>query len=263
MRALLTFIGILLTTFIHSQKLDVEGDIKVGSSGTPTPDPGTIRWTGTDFLGWNGTKWISLTSGVAYEGEVTDVDGNKYQTIKIGTQEWMAVNLRTSKYREGTAIPQVTDNTAWQNANYGAWSWYSNNNIYDQPYGKLYNWHAVNDGRGLCPTGWHGPSDAEWTTLTTFLGGESVAGGPMKEMGTAHWISPNAGATNASGFSGLPGGNRSTFGPFNNLGNNGFWWSSSESGANAWFRSLSYNNVNVSRNGVDKRLGFSVRCVRD
>ncbi len=262
----LTILILLLNSFIYAQNLEVEGDIKMSSSDNPTPDPGTIRWTGTDFLGWNGSKWISLTSGVAFEGVVIDVDGNKYQTIKIGTQEWMAVNLRTSKYREGTAIPQETDNTAWQNASSGAWCWYANDNSYNQPYGKLYNWYAVIDARGLCPTGWHVPSYAEWTTLTSFLGGLSVAGGPMKEMGTAHWTSPNTGATNASGFSGLPGGFRSSFlmESFVSIGVFGYGWSSSEFGPDyAWMRELEFNNAYVDRIIEFKVAGSSVRCLRD
>src|SRR5690606_15641997 len=108
--------------------------------------------------------------------------------ITIGTQEWMTQNLRTTKYKNGDALPNVTNNTDWGNLGSGAYCWYNNNNGYEQPYGKLYNWYAVNDARGLCPTGWHVPTDAEWDTLTTFLGGLSAAGGPMKEAGTAHWI---------------------------------------------------------------------------
>ncbi|MBK8503768.1 MAG: fibrobacter succinogenes major paralogous domain-containing protein [Saprospiraceae bacterium] len=206
MRILLTIIGLMLTTLVFSQKLEVDGDIKISSSGETSPAPGTIRWTGTDILGWNGSKWISLTSGVAFEGDVTDIDGNLYRTIKIGTQEWMAENLRTTRYTNGEMISKVNNSTTWPNANYGAWCWYDTSSTYELPYGKLYNWYAVNDGRGLCPTGWHEPTDAEWTTLTDFLGGLSLAGGPMKAAGTAHWKTPNTGATNASGFSGLPGG---------------------------------------------------------
>ncbi|NND05901.1 MAG: hypothetical protein HKN87_05935 [Saprospiraceae bacterium] len=274
MRILLTILSLSITTFIFAQNLDVEGDIKISSSGNTTPAPGTIRWTGSDFLGWNGTKWISLTSGIAFEGEVTDTAGNTYRTITIGSQEWMAENLRTTHYADGTIIPQVNNNGTWAAANYGAWCWYDTSSNYELPYGKLYNWYAVNDGRGLCPNGWHMPSDAEWTTLIDFLDPEvvdpdaigtqsSVAGGKMKESGTAHWNSPNTAATNESGFSGLPGGFRFNDGSYITLGNDGYWWSSTESGANAWFRVLFYSSVDVSRSNNDKRLGFSVRCLRD
>jgi uncharacterized protein (TIGR02145 family) len=135
-------------------------------------------------------------------------------------------------------------------------------------YGKLYNWYAVTDSRGLCPTGWHVPSDGEWTTLTTFLGGESVAGGAMKSTATqptpGGWYAPNTGATNSSGFTGLPGGYRDSGGGFYNLGYNGYWWSSSVAGSgSAWYRILSFNVANADRYFNFHRVGFSVRCVRD
>ena len=144
-----------------------------------------------------------------------------------------------------------------------------------QTYGVLYNWPAAMAGeassnsvpsgvQGVCPTGWHLPSDAEWTVLTSFLGGESVAGGKMKEAGTSHWNSPNTGATNSSGFSGLPGGFRNTNGYFSDVGYYGYFWSSSEySTAYAWFRNLNYTNAYVGRTNYSKGLGFSVRCLRD
>ena len=136
-------------------------------------------------------------------------------------------------------------------------------------FGYLYNWYAVNDDRGLCPAGWHVPSDgdnsSEWAILSDFLGGIFVAGGKMKEAGTTHWFSPNTGATNASGFTGLSGGYRSSDGSLGLIGIDGFWWSSTESGDDddAWFRQLSYDSDNVSREIINKRCGFSVRCLRD
>ncbi|MBK8503743.1 MAG: fibrobacter succinogenes major paralogous domain-containing protein [Saprospiraceae bacterium] len=178
---------------------------------------------------------------------MTDRDGNFYPTVKIGTQEWMAANLRTTKYRDDNPITLIGDDTvgdaAWNVANYGAYCVYDTVGTgypsFDlDEFGYLYNWYAVNDGRGLCPTGWHVPTDAEWTTLTGLLGGLSVSGGPMKEAGTAHWNSPNTGATNSRGFTGLPGGLRIFNGTFSALGNVGYWWSSSESGANARYRGL-------------------------
>ncbi len=193
-----------------------------------------------------------------------EIPNKSNHAITIGTQEWMTQNLRTTKYKNGDALPNVTNNTDWGNLGSGAYCWYNNDNGYEQPYGKLYNWYAVNDARGLCPTGWHVPTDAEWDTLTTFLGGLSAAGGPMKEAGTAHWISPNTGATNESGFTGLPGGYRLDDGMFGSAGNVGDWWSSTESSSShAWFRNLSYFSDVVYRDDVDKRSGFSVRCVLD
>jgi len=207
---------------------------------------------------------ITFNSNLTY-GTVTDIDGNVYKTITIGTQTWMAENLRTTKYRDGTAIPNVTDNTAWSNLTTPAYCWYSNDaSSYKSRYGALYNWYAVNTGM-LAPTGWHVATDAEWTTLTTFLGGESVAGGKLKETGTVNWGSPNTGATNSSGFTALPGGCRFNYdGAFNYAGYDGNWWSSAEDGTNfAWFRTMYYNYGIVFRNNYYKHYGFSVRCIRD
>lgn len=242
----------------------IEGTIILTQSEPTAPAAGTIRWTGSDFQGWTGAKWVSLTTGVAFEGEVKDIDGNVYPTIKIGNQEWMAENLRTGTYNDGTDINHEADSAKWSNATEGAWCWYDNDSSNDLPYGKLYNWYAVNDGGGLCPTGWHVPTDPEWTTLTDFLGGLSIAGGPMKEAGTAHWQSPNGSATNSTGFSGLPGGFRTLAGTFHLIVKNGSWWSSTELGSlNGWYRWL--NNINGNVNGVtvDKKTGHSVRCVKD
>jgi uncharacterized protein (TIGR02145 family) len=257
--------------------LEVEGKIKIGDDSS-LPVPGTIRFnpSKSDFEGWNGLQWVSLT-GFQYEiGEMTDQDGNTYPTVIIGTQEWMAKNLRVTTFDNGDDISLIGNDAAgdaaWNTANYGAYAVYDTTgtgypSFEVNEFGYLYNWYAVNDGRGLCPDGWHVPSgddvSSEWKTLTDFLGGLSVAGGPMKEAGTAHWTSPNTGATNSSGFTGLPGGVRSTSGAFFNFGNFGYWWSSTESGASAWSRSLLYNFGNVDRSSNDKRFGFSVRCVRD
>jgi uncharacterized protein (TIGR02145 family) len=197
-------------------------------------------------------------------GSMTDQDGNVYKTIVVGTQEWMAENLKASHYRNGDAIALVNDNTTWQGVNTGATCFYNNDSAANNcPYGKLYNWYAASDVRNLCPTGWHVPSDAEWTTLTTFLGG-NVAGGKMKSTGTQYWISPNAAADNSSGFSGLPGGTRNLNGTFDEIGYGGGWWSSTESNTNnAWYRSLYYTNGNVGGWNYGKTFGVSVRCLRD
>jgi len=197
---------------------------------------------------------------------VTDIDGNVYQTVTIGTQVWMAENLKTTKYRNGDPIPNVMDNAAWGALATGAYCW-SNNDaaIYKAAYGALYNWYAVADSRNIAPIGWHVPADTEWTTLTTFLGGESVAGGKLKEAGTAHWNSPNTGATNSSGFAARPGDYRYSNGTFGSIGHNGWWWSSPASDAsNAWHRYLDYSYAAVGRgSNYSKQGGFSVRCVRD
>ena len=192
-------------------------------------------------------------------------------TVIIGTQTWTTKNLDVATYRNGDAIPQVQDGIAWSNLTTGAWCYYYENNpATGTTYGKLYNWYAVNDSRGLAPTGYHIPTDAEWTTLTTYLGGASVAGGKMKESGISHWISPNTDATNSSGFTGLPGGYRFSNGDFYGIGTNGYWWGSSEGSPGlpvspfiAWYRSLYYDDGVVVRNYYYKTYGFSVRCLRD
>ena len=205
---------------------------------------------------------IVFNPNITY-GSITDIDGNTYKTVTIGTQTWMAENLKVTKYNDGIAIPNVTDNTAWRELTTGALCDYDNTPSNSETYGKLYNWHAVNTGK-LCPTGWHVPSDAEWTELTDYLGGSSVAGGKLKETGTTHWASPNTGATNETGFTALPGGYRNLNGSFYNIGYYGSWWSATEYGATyAWFRYLSNYNSNVSRDYFDKEVGLSVRCVRD
>ncbi len=197
-------------------------------------------------------------------GSVSDNDGNTYKTIQIGTQTWMAENLKTTKYNDGTAIPLVTDGTAWAALSTPGYCWFSNDAAtYKATYGALYNWYTVNTGK-LCPTGWHVSTDAEWTTLTTYLGGESVAGGKLKETGTSHWSSPNTGATNSSGFTALPGGARNYDGAFISIGYRGYWWSSTEANTfSAWLRSMSYDGSNVYSYYFDTRHGFSVRCLRD
>jgi uncharacterized protein (TIGR02145 family) len=198
-------------------------------------------------------------------GSMSDIEGNTYKTVKIGDQWWMAENLKTAKCNDGTAIPLVTGSEWFWLSTPGYCKYNNNQATYGNTYRALYNWYTVNTGK-LCPSGWHVPSDAEWTTLVTYLGGESVAGGKMKETGTAHWKSPNTGATNKSGFSGLPGGDRDITGVFNLIGEIGFWWSSTESSsspANAWSRFLGYDYTAISRCDYNRGAGFSVRCVRD
>ena len=201
-------------------------------------------------------------------GSMTDQEGNVYKTIVIGTQEWMAENLNTSVYRNGDAIVTDLDNSAWGATTTGAWSYYNNDASYACPYGRLYNWFACTDARGLCPTGWHVPSDVEWTVLTDFLGGQYVAGGKMKSTGmvedeTGLWLSPNLEATNSSGFSGVPSGGRYLLG-YSYLGDSGDWWDSSFSGTNtASGRDLFFYDGIAAVVFTSKKSGLSVRCLRD
>jgi len=201
---------------------------------------------------------------------VKDIDGNVYKTVKIGNQEWFAENLKTTKYNNGTPIPNVTSNSEWSKLTSGAYTWYDNDEAtYKDAYGALYNWYAVN-ACNLCPTGWHVPTDAEWTALTDYVGGASVAGGKLKSTRTApdarpRWIGPNTNATDEYGFSALPGGLRAhNDGTFLNVGVCGYWWSSTEYIAtNAWCRIMFYSNGDVAYFSDNKRYGYSVRCIRD
>ena len=214
---------------------------------------------------YTGSGWVSIEgTGAGSPSSCMDYDGNAYPTITIGTQVWMAENLRVTHYRNGNVIPNVTDNSAWAALTTGAYCWYNNDQAANAKYGVLYNWYAVDDSRGLCPAGWHVPTDAEWTVFTTYLGGEAIAGGKMKSV-SALWTSPNTDATNNSGFSGLPGGGRyGSNGSFCSLGNYGGFWSSSQTDTgSAWGRILYYGHAYVYRYYGSKEGGFSVRCLRD
>ncbi len=196
-------------------------------------------------------------------GFVTDIDGNVYQTVTIGTQVWMKENLKVSKYRNGDPIPTNLTDDAWNSTTTGAYAIYNNDVANNTTYGKLYNWYAVADSRNLCPAGWHVPSDAEWTTLENYLGDSSVAGGKLKSTSNL-WNTPNTGATNESGFFGLPGGNRLVNGTYNFIGYYGDWWSSTENSTTfVWSRGLYYYYGLSYRNSGYKQGGFSVRCIRD
>jgi len=194
---------------------------------------------------------------------LVDIDGNVYHTVKIGTQVWMAENLKTTKFNDGTVIPLVTDSIAWSNLKTPGYCWYDDSDSYKATYGALYNWYAVNTGK-LAPTGWHVPTDSEWTVLTTFLGGTNVAGGKLKDTGTAYWDSPNTGATDEYGFTALPGGCRIFTGPFYYAGSLCYWWSATAHDAtSAQDRALVSDNTYVGVYFNDYQYGLSVRCVRD
>lgn len=200
-----------------------------------------------------------------YTGTLTDIDGNVYYTITIGTQVWMAENLKTTSYCNGESVPNITDNTGWIALTTGAYCNYNNDVTISTTYGRLYNWYALNDNRKIAPTGWHIPTYAEWTTLTTYLGGDSIAGGQLKEIGTTHWYSPNAGASNQTGFTALPGGCRDSDGTFQYNPGNGFWWSSTEDGTyGAYYLIMYFNSSYANRSSsYDKISGYSVRCIKD
>jgi len=194
-------------------------------------------------------------------------NNQKFKTVTIGDQEWMTENLNVDKFRNGDPIPHAQTEEEWQEAGENgqpAWCYYENDLAIGKIYGKLYNWYAFSDRRGLAPKGWRVPSDKDWEKLIKLLGGEEVAGGKLKATDTTYWQSPNVGATNETGFNGLPGGYRYAIGPFNDFGYFGYWWSATEYNTNlAWYRNLGYDYSYVYRYDSNKTDGFSVRCLRD
>jgi len=196
---------------------------------------------------------------------IKDIDGNVYQIVKIGDQWWMAENLKTARYRSGEAIQNIVDELAWKNLTSGAVCGYFNNESSIEDYGRLYNWYAVTDSRGIAPAGWHVPTDEEWQTLITYLGGITVAGSKMKEAGILHWSSPNTDATNESGFTALPGGyRRSDNGEYIKMGQQGtFWTLTFYDDQHAYSWNLFYNKAVATQLFNVKSDGVAVRCVKD
>ncbi len=218
---------------------------------------------------------ISCSKDSTVPETVTDIDGNAYKTIKIGDQWWLAENLRVTHYRNGDAIPNIKDNTAWSTLSTGAYCAYNNDNGNIETYGVLYNWYAVDDSRKIAPAGWHVPTDADWKELEMYLGmNQSDAdlgdwrgmdeGGKLKEDGTEHWESPNTGASNESGFKALPGGFRGVNGTFSDIRYEAEYWSADlSSGKFAWYRALDSKYSEVGRFQSYGQSGFCVRLVRD
>jgi uncharacterized protein (TIGR02145 family) len=247
--------------------------LKMSSDNDPVPVWGTVSTTSVPAFSPCGAP-------------ISDIDGNIYNTVLIGAQCWTKENLRVRRYNNGTSILFDTtggsggSSSTWQNLTRGAHTIYAHDSTATTPsnrtkYGYLYNWYAAKgiyttgtitptDTLNICPSGWHVPTDTEWTTLTTELGGESVAGGKMKSIGTvSYWNSPNEGATNLSGFSALPGGYRINNGSFNNLSNSAVFWRATQDANNAWSSRLDYNSDDVSRISYEKQLGASIRCLKD
>lgn len=261
-------VGIGTTTPAVSAKLDIQSTTQglllprmtaSQRNAILIPLPGLVVWcTNCGIQGemsvFNGKTWTNMIGGPEGSGLVVTICG----------QTWMTKNLDVSTYRNGDPIQRVSDPNAWASLTTGAYCYYNNDSATYAVYGKLYNWYAVNDPRGLAPEGWHIATDAEWTSLSGCLGGDGVAGSKLREAGTAHWTSPNSGATNSSGFTALPGGDRNQAGSFYDISNNGNWWSKTENTVTtAWMRGLYYGNSSVYRSGYPKSYGFSVRCLRD
>jgi uncharacterized protein (TIGR02145 family) len=251
--------------------------IQISYIANPTAGLLVFNVDSSDFYGFNGSKWIALWD----TSDTIDVwscgtpiadsrDGQSYNTIQIGSQCWMAENLNI-----GTMINATTGgaNSDGEQTNNNIIEKYCQDNDETNciTYGGLYKWDemmqyvTIEEAQGICPSGWHLSTDGEWALLSDFLGGQSIAGGKMKEIGTTHWDSPNTGSTNSSGFTGLPGSFCDSYGFFISLGvHGGYWWSSSEgSDAHAWHRFLLYNSGQVFRNLDYKPFGFSVRCLKD
>jgi len=204
-------------------------------------------------------------------GTVTDIDGNVYKTVKIGNQWWMSENLRTTHYKDGTAIPGITEPAGWvlagsdtAAANTGAYCWYGNDSVtYGIPYAALYNWYAASSGK-LAPSGWHVPTDADWSALTHARGGDEC-GGTLKDGTVVYWKTPDVSATNETGFSALGGGYRdAVHGLYNEVKLSAFFWTSSDSVASrGWSRKLVYTDYLVHRQTIAKGAGLSIRCIKD
>jgi len=267
-------------TITPTAKLEVAGNVKVNGKISNVTDPVAAQDAATkNYV--DQMAEILLDAGL--NGVVVDIDGNAYKTIKIGTQVWMAQNLRTKRYNDGTVIPKVTDNTAWAALTTPAYCWYNNDSTLNAKiYGALYNYYTVADTNSLnvCPTGWHVPSDAEWIVLSDFLTangygfggsgadiGKSMASFRWASSGTAGHVGNDQGTNNSSGFAGLPGGSRDNDGAFYLIGYFGYWWSSTENdNLKATYRFLAHDWVyflGTSGTSQFKHYGFSVRCLKD
>lgn len=251
-QSILTYLMLVVFSFFVSS-------CKKNKDENPTPTPPSTPISPT-----HGETTGDFSPDVSY-GTMTDQEGNVYKTVTIGTQTWMAENLCTAHYNDGTAISNITDNEEWKSIKEGAFCNYNNTKNIDTiaTYGRLYNWYAVNTGK-LAPKGWHIPTNEEWILLHDYLGGEYIAGGKLKEAGIKHWISPNNGGSNESGFTALPAGTRYDYGVFSDFGYYAHWWASTEfSSTNAAYHSLTTINADLHGSSHKKELGFSVRCVMD
>ncbi|MDB5228322.1 MAG: hypothetical protein JWN78_2515 [Bacteroidota bacterium] len=205
---------------------------------------------------------VGYGNEVSFTTLVVDIDGNIYHAVTIGTQTWLVENLKTSRYNDGGTITTDLDSISWGNTFFGAYAYYNNDPSTNATYGKLYNWDAVYTGK-LAPKGWHVPSFDEMTTLTDYLGGNFGSGGAMKETGTLHWQTPNTGATNVSGFTALPGGERDLDGSYSGFGTNNYYWTTRGLPGAGWALSLDYSTANTSLNYYYDNYGFSIRCLKN
>jgi len=240
-----------------------------------TPGIYTVKMEIKDPQGLSDTNTVQVQVSEVQTGTVTDIDGNIYKTVKIGNQWWMAENLKVKHYRNGDAISNITVDTLWSHLTSGAYCSYNNDENNAVTYGYLYNWHVVNDSRGIAPAGWHVPSDLEWKQLEMDIGMRQVQadssgwrgknfGNMLKLAGTNFWYDNYTYANNSTGFSALPSGFRNgDTGIFYDLNGSVFFWSTTESYGSAWYRHLQNYNSGIRRYGKNKWDGFSIRCVKD
>jgi uncharacterized protein (TIGR02145 family) len=247
-KILISALSILITVLGMSQDLNYTGVIYASAKTSP----GLLKRL----------PEVSIdSSSVDRIYNLVDNDWNSYAVVKIGKQYWMAENLKTTKFNDGSSIPAISDYKVWSSLVSPGYCLYNNNpERYRNKYGVLYNGYTVSTGK-LCPVGWHVPSSEEWQTLTNYCG-KNAAGGQLKE--TDNWMSPNTGATNETGFAALPGGSRGNLGSFMDIGIRGHWWSSTENdNSDVWNRTMSYSDSNVTGSSDHKKSGLSVRCLKD
>lgn len=251
-------ISAIFSAYSQIESLEIQGVIRLTESGILSPAPGTIRWIGGDLEGWNGTNWLSLTG----KEIIRDIDNNSYAVVKIGDQIWMAENLRVTHFNDGTPVDLVTKNVIWSIHTDPAYTWYENS---PSDYGAMYNHLTVSSSLNICPVGWHVPTNIEWKTTASYLGGEAVAGGKLRRSGLEYWTAPNFLATNESGFDGLPGGFRESNGSFFDATIGGYWWTSSFSldGYPISFFTVNLGGVLLSDASHSPNTGLSIRCVKN
>jgi len=247
---------ILLLTVSFSQELEVIGGAKITGLTEDNSIEKIVVVLDDGTLAYRYVNTINQPINALIDG-----DNNRYSSLQIGSQTWMKQNLKTTSFNDGTPITEAIENQSWRNLTIPGFSFYNN----DPSQGVLYNHYVTIDPNlNACPVGWHVPSDGEWTILVNYLGGFDVAGGKLKEVGFDNWLSPNASATNSTGFTGLPEGYRTFLGEFLNKGELGAWWSSTiADGTNAWFRMAHFDIDNLDRSAENKESGFSIRCIKD
>lgn len=269
---IVALMAISLQCISQDEKLIIEGAVVISNNDDPNPVAGTLRWTGTDFEGFDGTDWVSLTCC----NGMTASCSYSYTSVVIGSQEWMVENLTATCYNDNTPIPLVDNKTDWinvGNAGTPAYSWPLDDPALGAVHGAVYNWFAIdpntNGGKNVCPVGWHVATVGDFNILQAFIdpngsGNSNLAGQDMKSPGTSLWDTPNVETGNPYNFTAHPTSNRSGGGLWDNLGYRGTWWTSTEnSGTNAAGRFIEHDQANLRVINSAKEDGYAVRCVKD